>query len=85
MAIKSGGYEFNWARDYCCFAVKRVNKAEEISSELVVQPPTSFANRKPVIWTKRWRRDGLQVEFFKCEDGTEVKATTKIAGFLKAM
>jgi predicted ATP-dependent endonuclease of OLD family len=82
---KSGGYEFNWNRDYCCFATKRANKAEEITIGLVVKPPPSFANQTPVIWTKYWRREGMVREVLKHEDGTDVKATTKIAAFLRAM
>ena len=82
---KPGGYDYDWNRDYSCFAVKRVNKAPEITIQIVVSPPLSFTNRMPVIWTKRYRRHGLSLETIRHADGTDVKATTKIAAFLRAM
>jgi AAA ATPase domain len=82
---KNDGYEFDWQRDYCCFAPKRVQKAEEIEIGIVIKPPPSFANRNPVIWKKTWRRDGFYRETIKHEDKTEITPKSKITPFLKAM
>ena len=49
---KNDGYEFEWARDYCSFALKRARKAEEIEICIVIKPPPSFTDHNPVIWKK---------------------------------
>lgn len=82
---KNGGYEFDWARDFCCFASKRIRKAEEIEIGIVVEPPPSFANRKPVIWKKTWRREGFFSETLMHEDKAAIDSKSKIAAFLKTM
>lgn len=82
---KSDGYDFDWSRDFCCFAPKRVRKAEEIEIGIIVTPPPTFANQNSVIWRKVWRREGFHRETLTHEDKTEVKARSKIAAFLKAM
>jgi AAA ATPase domain len=82
---KNDGYDFDWARDYCCFAPKRVRKAEEIEIGVVIKPPVSFANRTPVIWKKTWRRDGIHRETLVHEDKTDIDPKSKVAAFLKAV
>ena len=82
---KNDGYDFDWTRDYCCFAPKRVRKADEIEIGIVIKPPTSFANRNPVIWKKTWRREGLHRETRMYEDKSEIDPKSKVASFLKAM
>jgi hypothetical protein len=82
---KGGGYRLEWGRDYCCFAPILKGKADEIVIEIEVTPPSSFANRNPVVWRKTWRREGLHYDSFKHKDGTEVSPKSKIASFLKAM
>lgn len=82
---KNDGYAFDWTQDYCCFAPKRVGKAEEIEIGIVIQPPRSFANRNPVIWKKTWRRDGFHSEILMHEDKTEIDPKSKVDAFLKSM
>ncbi len=82
---KNDGYDFDWTRDYCCFAPKLVRKAKEIEIGVVINPPPSFANHKPVIWKKTWRDYGLHHEKLVHEDQTEITPRSKIAAFLKAM
>lgn len=82
---KPDGYKLDWGRDYCCFAPKRVNKAEEIVIEIEIRPPSSFANQSPIVWRKTWRRDGLHQDSFKHRDGLEVSSKSKIAAYLRAM
>lgn len=82
---KLDGYKLDWARDYCCFAPKRVRKAEEIIIEIQIRPPASFSNQSPVVWKKIWRRDGLHRDLFKHIDGLEVNPKSKIAAYLRAM
>lgn len=79
------GYQFDWKRDYCSFAVKRTGKAEEIAIDVEVTPPASFTNRNPVLWRKTWRASGPYSDEFKHRDGTPVSSKSKIAAFLRAM
>ena len=81
----AGGYHFDWIRDYCSFALKRVRKAEEIEITVVVEPPPSFNNRNPVSWKKIWRRGGLYHEALTHEDRTPIDPKSKVAAFVKAM
>lgn len=82
---KPDGYQLDWGKDYCCFAPKRVNKAEEIIIEIEIRPPSSFANQNPIVWRKIWRRNGLHQDSFKHRDGLEVSSKSKIAAYLRAM
>src|SRR5690349_10805567 len=82
---KDDGYDFDWTRDFCCFAPKRIRKADEITIEIEIVTPTSFANRNPVVWRKIWRREGLHKDFFEHKDGTQITPRSKIGPFLKNM
>jgi len=79
------GYDFEWDRDYCAFALKRKQKAEEITIEIVVSPPQSFAKKDPVVWRKVWRKFGLHQDSFAHHGGKQVSPQSKIAAFLKAI
>ncbi len=79
------GYAIDWSRDYCCFAPKRVGKAEEIEITLEITPPPSFANKTPVLWKKVWRKSGLHSDTLLHADKSSVKPTSKILPFIKAM
>lgn len=82
---KQDGYKLDWSRDYCCFAPKRVNKAEEIIIEIEIRPPAGFTNQKTVVWKKIWRRGGFHEERTWYRDGTEISAKSKIDAYLRAM
>lgn len=82
---KPDGYKLDWSRDYCCFATKRANKAEEITIEIEIHPPASFSNQKTVVWRKVWRRGGFHDEWTRYRDGTEISAKSKIDAYLSAM
>ena len=82
---KHDGYDFDWTRDYCCFAPKRVRKAEEIDIQVIIKPPASFANRTPVIWKKTWRSGGIERETLMYEDRSDIDPKSKVASFVKAM
>lgn len=82
---KNDGYDFDWSHDYCCFAPKRVRKAEEITITLEITPPPSFSNRNPVMWRRIWRRDGFYRESLQPLDGSDVSPRSKIDAFLRAM
>lgn len=82
---KPNRYEFEWARDYCYFAPKRIRKAEEIEIGLVIKPPPSFENRTPIIWKKTWRQTGLHKEEIYREDKSVINHRSKVAPFLKSI
>lgn len=82
---KSDGYKLDWDRDYCCFAPKRVRKAEEIVIELEIRPPPSFSSQTPVVWRKIWRRGGIYDDLSQHKDGTNIGSKSKIDAYLSAM
>lgn len=82
---KGDGYSLNWEQDYCCFTPKRKGKAEEIAVTLEITPPSSFANRTPVLWKKTWRRGGLHSDEVKHSDGLPISSKNKVSAFLRAM
>ncbi len=82
---KPQGYKLDWDRDYCAFAPIRVRKAEEISIQIEVKPPSSFANQSSVIWHKVWRKSGIHSDQFSLKDRSSVSAKSKIAAFLRSM
>ena len=52
---------------------------------MIIELPASFSNRKRVIWTKTWRRDGFHRETLTYEDKAALNRKSKVASFLKAM
>jgi len=58
------GVEFSFAEDYNFFAPVRVRKAKEVVVRLEIALPESYhaTNGHVIIWTKRWREDGLWSE-----------------------
>ena len=82
---KPQGYELDWNRDFCMFAPKRIRKAEEILIQIEVTPPSSFANRSPVIWQKIWRKSGIHSDISFHKDRSAVSPKSKISAFLRAM
>jgi hypothetical protein len=79
------GYRLDWEQDFCLLAPARVRKAEEITIQIEVQPPSSFTNKKPVVWKKVWRKSGIHVDEFYHTDRSAVSPKSKIAAFLQAM
>lgn len=55
------GVEFSFAEDYNFFAPVRTRKAREIIVTLEITIPESYqaTNGQVIIWTKKWREDGL--------------------------
>ncbi|WP_338610613.1 AAA family ATPase [Pelagibacterium nitratireducens] len=55
---------FSFGEDYNFFAPVRARKAKEIVVTLEISLPTSYraTNGDVIIWTKRWREDGLWSE-----------------------
>lgn len=58
------GVEFAFFEDYNFFAPVRVRKAKEIVVRIEVALPETYhaTNGQVIIWTKRWREDGLWSE-----------------------
>ncbi|AWC25838.1 putative ATPase (plasmid) [Aminobacter sp. MSH1] len=58
------GVEFSFAEDYNFFAPVRVRKAKEIVVRVEIALPETYhaTNGQVIIWTKRWREDGLWSE-----------------------
>ena len=71
------GYEFNWARDFCSFAKKLKNKAEEITIILTIQPPSGFVNQGLLRWKRVWRSSGLVKDEILNEDKSALGGRSK--------
>lgn len=58
------GVEFTFSEDYNFFAPMRVRKAKEIVVRVEIALPETYhaTNGQVIIWTKRWREDGLWSE-----------------------
>ena len=58
------GIEFTFSEDYNFFAPVRVRKAKEVVVRLEIALPETYhaTNGQVIIWTKRWREDGLWSE-----------------------
>lgn len=58
------GVEFTFAEDYNFFAPVRVRKAKEVMVRVEIALPETYhaTNGQVIIWTKRWREDGLWSE-----------------------
>ncbi|MGH6652619.1 MAG: ATP-dependent nuclease [Sphingopyxis sp.] len=58
------GTDFSWADDYNFFAPVRARRAKEIVVRLEVALPATYhdTNGHVIIWTKKWREDGLWSE-----------------------
>lgn len=56
--------EFNFREDYNFFAPIRTRKAREIVVRIEINLPHSYhsTNGHVIVWTKRWREDGLWSE-----------------------
>jgi hypothetical protein len=50
------GVRLDWKTDYCQIVSKRKGKAEEISIQIIFQPPVTFSAQEPIVWTKTWRQ-----------------------------
>jgi predicted ATP-dependent endonuclease of OLD family len=55
------GVEFAFEEDYNFFAPARARKAKEVVVRLEIALPETYhaTNGQTIIWTKRWREDGL--------------------------
>jgi energy-coupling factor transporter ATP-binding protein EcfA2 len=53
--------DFSWAEDYNFFAPVRARRAKEIVVRLEIALPPTYqeTNGHVIIWTKKWREDGL--------------------------
>lgn len=82
------GVEFDFAEDYNFFAPVRVRKAKEVVVRVEISLPESYhgTNGQVIIWTKRWREDGLWSEEYdyhgqritKNKRGQEIREDVKI-------
>lgn len=82
------GVEFAFAEDYNFFAPVRARKAREVLVRVEIALPESYhaTNGQVIIWTKRWREDGLWSEEYdyygqrisKGRRGQEIREDVKI-------
>lgn len=82
---KPDGYILNWQRDYCAFAKKIRNKAEQIEIEIQLQLPSSFNIKDEIIWKKTYRKFGLHQEDIFLADKSELPSRSKSYAFLKSI
>lgn len=82
------GVEFTFSEDYNFFAPIRVRKAKEVVVRIEIALPETYhaTNGHVIIWTKRWREDGLWSEDYdyhgqritKGKRGQEIRENVKI-------
>lgn len=82
------GVEFDFAEDYNFFAPVKIRKAKEVVVRVEISLPETYhaTNGQVIIWTKRWREDGLWSEEYdyygqritKNKRGREVREDVKI-------
>lgn len=58
------GTNFSFQEDYNFFAIERARRAKEIVVQLEINLPSSYhaTNGQIIVWTKKWREDGLWSE-----------------------
>ncbi len=82
------GIEFNFGEDYNFFAPVRTRRAREVVVQVEIGLPESYhdTNGHVIVWTKRWRDDGLWSEEYdyvgqrisRNRRGQEVREEVKI-------
>lgn len=82
------GVEFNFSEDYNFFAPVRTRRAREVVVRVEIALPESYhdTNGHVIVWTKRWREDGLWSEEYdyvgqrisRNRRGQEVREEVKI-------
>lgn len=78
------GRRLDFDADYSGVARKVQGKAKEISVELTISPPSTYKERRSVVWKKVWRR-GAAAPYFSSrvfEDGAEISGRTKVGAWL---
>lgn len=81
---KSGGYEFDWEKDFCAIAKTPKNKAEQIEIVANFSLPT-FNVGENVSWRQLWRKNGFYDEEIKLVTGDELPQRSKAYSYLKSI
>lgn len=81
---KSGGYEFDWAKDFCAIAKTPKNKAEQIEIVVVFNLPKFNVNEN-VAWRQIWREGGFYTEEVKLVTGDDLPRRSKAYSYLKSI
>lgn len=69
---------FDFDIDYSKFAKKIAKKADEVTVRIKFEVPDGFVDSGIVIWTKKWRKNGLEHDVFAKDDRTEFAARSKV-------
>lgn len=82
------GVNFLFEEDYNFFASTKINKAKEVIVQIEISLPDSYrhTNGDFIVWTKRWREDGLSgkefdytgIRLVKNKRGREVREEVNI-------
>lgn len=77
---------FHFKDDFSHNAKHGKKQAKEITIEIEFIPPETYKGVEPVIWKKRWRKDGLQkADEFRYADGQEISGRTKVRAWLTSL
>src|SRR3546814_246301 len=78
------GQPFRFDFDYSKSAVAGKGKAQEVAIDLIMLPPPKrFSNAEPILWRKRWRRDGTRHdEPIFVKGGREIGPRSNIVNWL---
>lgn len=82
------GQSFDFFMDYSRLVPSPKKKAKEILIEILFSPPTTFQGHlKKILWTKKWREEGLHSEGEKIRfaDGTTITERSRIRVWLNRL
>jgi hypothetical protein len=82
--MTDAGTPFRFDDDYCYHSNTGKGTKREIRIDLIIQPPEGrFKSTKPILWTKRWRRDGSESEAkVEAATGKALPATDNVSKWL---
>ena len=79
------GNSFRFSDDFSKFAVTPNKKAEEITIKVTFSTPKRFQDREPIVWTKVWRKEGLEKNEIKTITGRELTGRSGALQWVKKL
>ena len=74
--------KFNFNQDFSKYAKVPNKKAPEVRITITFETPSSYKENRDVIWTKKWRLNGLHSNEKLYSDGTQLEGRRKVGYWL---